>query len=139
MRKQTVQSKRTAQQSSSNLLNDSLTLSRQRKKDMLDLYKKQYGALQTTISKKEETDLKIQYPESWLLKKYEEEDSRENQRISEILFESSVKYSRTHQSMFTPRKRDPVRVSKALDSVEMAKKKIPTREKQRKQSRESKE
>ena len=53
MRKQTVKAKRTAQQSSSNLLNDSLTLSRQRKKDMLDLYKKQYGALQTTISKKE--------------------------------------------------------------------------------------
>ena len=41
--------------------------------------------------------------------------------------------------MFTPRKRDPARVSKALDSVEMAKKKISTREKQRKQSRESKE
>ena len=38
--------------------------------------------------------------------------------------------------MFTPRKRDPVRVSKALDSVEMAKKKILSREKQREQSKE---
>ena len=71
MRKNSVKTKRTAQQSSSTLLNDSLTLSRQRKKDMLDLYKKQYGALQAAISKKEETDLKMKYPESWLLKKYE--------------------------------------------------------------------
>ena len=85
MRKHSVKAKRTAQQSSSNLLNDSLTLSCQRKKDMLELYKKQYGSLQTTISKKQERDMKIKHPESWLLKIYEEEDSRQNQRISEIL------------------------------------------------------